>query len=71
MSDKKKSKATRFGERLGGDVTIVAWVFLILKLTHNIDWSWWWVLSPTIFSFGLLALALLVVGAAETLDARR
>lgn len=21
-------------------------VFLILKLTDNIDWSWWWVLSP-------------------------
>lgn len=21
-------------------------VFLILKLTHNIDWSWWWVTSP-------------------------
>ena len=21
-------------------------VFLVLKLTHNIDWSWWWVLSP-------------------------
>ena len=21
-------------------------VFLILKLTHVIDWSWWWVTSP-------------------------
>jgi len=21
-------------------------VFLILKLTSNIDWSWWWVTSP-------------------------
>ncbi len=21
-------------------------VFIILKLTGNIDWSWWWVLSP-------------------------
>nr|DAP11260.1 MAG TPA: transmembrane protein [Caudoviricetes sp.] len=21
-------------------------VFIILKLTHFIDWSWWWVLSP-------------------------
>ena len=20
--------------------------FLILKLTHTIDWSWWWVTSP-------------------------
>jgi len=21
-------------------------VFITLKLTDNIDWSWWWVLSP-------------------------
>jgi hypothetical protein len=21
-------------------------VFLVLKLTGNIDWSWWWVTSP-------------------------
>jgi hypothetical protein len=21
-------------------------VFLILKLTDNIDWSWWWIFSP-------------------------
>lgn len=21
-------------------------VFIVLKLTNNIDWSWWWVLSP-------------------------
>jgi hypothetical protein len=21
-------------------------IFLVLKLTDNIDWSWWWVTSP-------------------------
>ncbi len=21
-------------------------LFVCLKLTHQIDWSWWWVLSP-------------------------
>ena len=21
-------------------------VFIVLKLCHVIDWSWWWVLSP-------------------------
>lgn len=26
--------------------TIVFIVFLVLKLTNNIDWSWWWVTSP-------------------------
>lgn len=29
-----------------GLTTIVFLVFLILKLTDNIDWSWWWVFSP-------------------------
>ena len=29
-----------------GLATIVFIVFLILKLTNNIDWSWWWVFSP-------------------------
>jgi hypothetical protein len=27
-----------------GSVLLV--VFVVLKLTDNIDWSWWWVLSP-------------------------
>jgi hypothetical protein len=21
-------------------------IFMVLKLTDNIDWSWWWVTSP-------------------------
>ncbi len=25
---------------------ILALIFITLKLTHHIDWSWWWVLSP-------------------------
>lgn len=27
-------------------LTIMFVVFLTLKLTGNIDWSWWWVTSP-------------------------
>jgi Ca2+/H+ antiporter len=26
--------------------TILFVIFLILKLTGEIDWSWWWVTSP-------------------------
>ena len=29
-----------------GILTILFIVFLVLKLTGNIDWSWWWVTSP-------------------------
>lgn len=28
-------------------------LFIYLKLTDKIDWTWFWVLSPTIFTFGL------------------
>ena len=34
--------------------------FVVLKLTHVIDWSWWWVLSP--FWGGLALLALIGIG---------
>ena len=26
-------------------------VFITLKLTHYIDWSWWWVLAPVWIAF--------------------
>lgn len=40
-------------------------IFIVLKLLSVIDWSWFWVLSPTIFAllfyaalfFGLLTLS--------------
>ena len=31
------------GISFSGVLTIA---FIVLKLTHVIDWSWWWVLSP-------------------------
>ena len=30
--------------------------FIVLKLTKVIDWSWFWVLSPIIFSVSLVLL---------------
>lgn len=30
-------------------------IFIVLKLTHIIDWSWWWVLAPAWISAGLAA----------------
>ena len=26
--------------------TVLFLIFMILKLTGNIDWSWWWATSP-------------------------
>lgn len=31
---------------MGGTLFTVFIIFLILKLTHVIDWSWWWVTCP-------------------------
>ena len=33
-------------------------VFLVLKLTHIIDWSWWWITAPL---WGGTALAILFI----------
>lgn len=37
-------------------------VFLVLKLTHNINWSWWWVTSPLWIPIALVLAILIVVG---------
>lgn len=35
-----------FTSILFGIVERLFLVFLVLKLTHTIDWSWWWITSP-------------------------
>ena len=44
---------------------ILALIFITLKLTGHITWSWWWVLSPIlipviliVFGFGIFFLLL-------------
>jgi len=44
-----------------GVAGIVFIVFLILKLTDNIDWSWWWVTSPLWIPIGIGVLVLLLI----------
>lgn len=39
-----------------GFVGLLTIAFIVLKLTHFIDWSWWWVLSPIWISTILLLL---------------
>lgn len=46
----KKHVAVRSGISLP---TVVFIVFLILKLTNVIDWSWWWVTAPLWMTVGL------------------
>ena len=42
-------------------------IFMTLKLTNNIDWSWWWVTAPlwipVALVLGLLVVALIGIAA--------
>lgn len=40
--------------------SILQLIFITLKLTGYINWSWWWVLSPTWISLGLFFIILLI-----------
>lgn len=68
MSD---SNSNSGGIGLAGATFIV---FLVLKLTHNIDWSWWWVTAPlwipTAFVLGLLLIAGVLIGVGKLFETK-
>jgi hypothetical protein len=37
--------------------------FIVLKLTHVIGWSWWWVLSPAWIAAAFVVFVFLVIAA--------
>ena len=50
-------------------------VFLVLKLTDTIDWSWWWVTSPlwipVLFVLVIASVVAAVTGINTALEKRR
>lgn len=57
-------------EGYGGVLGLLLVLFIALKLTHVIAWSWWWVLAPLwlgpvaiLAIFGLVVLVTFVSGA--------
>lgn len=48
-------------ESNGGALSILLIAFVILKLCHVIDWSWWWVLSPIWIPFILLIVIIILI----------
>lgn len=57
-------------------------IFLVLKLTHVIDWSWWWVTAPLwgplvvcvsifLIAFVILISAAILTGIAEEYNKRK
>ena len=44
-----------------GALSILLIAFVILKLCHVIDWSWWWILSPLWIPFILLIIIIILI----------
>lgn len=59
------AKSSSYGGGGIGFFGMLTVLFVGLKLTEHIDWSWWWVLSPMWISFGLFLFALLIIWWAE------
>lgn len=57
MNNNKSSSARSGGV---GITTILQVVFIVLKLVHVIDWSWWWVLAPTWISLAFVVVVLII-----------
>ena len=55
--DRQRTRATKTGMNF---CEVLALIFIVLKLTKVITWSWWWVLSPIWIPF-ILALILLIL----------
>lgn len=47
-----------------GVLSILTLIFIVLKLTNNIDWSWLWVLSPLWIStlLFIILFAIIMIG---------
>lgn len=53
MKDKSTSE--------GSFLTMLFFIFLILKLTNVIDWSWWWITAPLWFLPAFVVVLIVVI----------
>ena len=44
-----------------GFATVLFLIFMVLKLTDLIDWSWWWITAPLWIPFGILSMVGLII----------
>lgn len=67
MSEKKIVRVQGFP----GFLTLLTLLFIGLKLTGHITWSWFWVLSPMIFGFTCVFVVLFLILAIAAFEKRR
>lgn len=66
--ERSKKASTSKGMGLLDTLTLI---FMVLKMAGLVNWSWWFVFSPTIIGLGLLVLVILIVYAVEVINAKR
>jgi len=44
-----------------GSLTILFFIFLVLKLTEIIDWSWWWIFSPYLIPLSIIFILIPII----------
>ena len=59
----KKNTGNKVGGVGYGGILLM--IFVVLKLTNLIDWSWWWVLSPLWAGIILAIMLLVLIGLLE------
>jgi hypothetical protein len=60
MSDNQQTVRASGGIGMGGALFLL---FLGLKLTGHIDWSWWWITAPLWIPLGIIVAIFMVFGA--------
>ena len=61
MSNKEAAKSPNSG------VGLLTAAFVVQKLCHVIDWSWWWVFSPVLILIGCVIIAIIGQSIVEVL----
>ncbi len=46
---------------VNGFVLLLFLVFLVLKLTEVIDWSWWWVTAPLWGGYAIMVVGIVMI----------
>jgi hypothetical protein len=64
----EKSKNTSGGIGIG---MILFLIFMTLKLTGNITWSWWWVTAPLWIPLGIALAIISIIGIIAILKFKR
>ena len=63
---------TNVNIELGGPCFLLFLVFLVLKLTKVITWSWWWVTAPLwiplVLCLTIIIIVLIVAGIARLIN---